>query len=422
MSFKCLLLEGINKSAYNYLSQISSSIKIDQIPNALSEDELLTIFEKTKYDFIGIRSKTKITKKFLDNNQHLLAIGCFCIGTNQVDLETSAKYGIPVFHSPYGNTRSVAELIIGIVISLARNLGDRNIQMHNGIWKKTHNNSYEIRNKILGIVGYGHIGSQVSVLAESIGMKVIYYDPAPVMSLGNAISKNSLEELVQEADFITLHVPALESTKNLITYQLLQQFKPNSYLINYSRGSVINIPELKQFCQDYPNHFAGLAIDVYPVEPKKSDDFFEEARLLGQLPNTILTPHIGGATEEAQTIIGEDMAQKAWNYLSNGQIVEAVNLPNLRIINPNDIPNTIRFTNIHINVKGILKQIMEILDDYNMNIVRQFLKSDTRYSYVWMEFSYSQEQEKNNQIEEIKKEIISRIEMIPENIKTRYLA
>ncbi len=327
---------------------------------------------------IGIRSKTKLTERVLREAKNLIVIGCFCIGTNQVDLEYAAKYGIAVFNSPFSNSRSVAELVIGEIIALARQLGDRSNELHKGVWKKVSNGCWEIRGKTLGIVGYGHIGSQLSVMAEAMGMSVIYYDVMNLMALGTARSVASLEELLKQADFVTLHVPETSETKNMIGPAQFEQMKKGSYLINASRGTVVDIPALVDAMRT--NKLAGAALDVYPNEPGGNGDYFNSslnpwAEDLRSLGNIILTPHIGGSTEEAQSAIGIEVGHALVRYVNEGATIGAVNMPevNLRSLTMDELNHVrvcarsrqsyrlavlrhLQVIFIHQNVPGVLRK------------------------------------------------------------------
>jgi D-3-phosphoglycerate dehydrogenase len=300
---KILLLENVNKAGQDILRE--QGYQVEALKTSLPEDQLI---EKIRdVQVIGIRSKTKLTEKVLREAKSLLVIGCFCIGTNQVDLDYAARQGIAVFNSPFANSRSVAELVIGEIICLARQLGDRSNEMHRGTWNKVSSKCWEIRGKTLGIVGYGHIGSQLSVLAESMGMNVIYYDVVTLMALGTSRQVPTLEALLEESDFVTLHVPDLPETRNLISTPQFERMKSGSYLINASRGSVVDIPALVKAMNS--GHVAGAALDVYPQEPAANGDYFNNdlnvwGEDLRSLKNLILTPHIGGSTEEAQRAIG----------------------------------------------------------------------------------------------------------------------
>lgn len=297
---------------------------------------------------VGIRSKTQVAKRVLENASKLLAVGCFCIGTDQVDLEAAERLGIPVFNSPFANTRSVAELIIAEVVCLSRKLFDVSKGCHEGRWLKSAVGCHEIRGKTLGIIGYGHIGSQLSVLAESQGMNVIFYDIIPVLPLGNSTPCKSLEEVLSNADFVTLHVPKSPQTANMIGEKEIKLMKKGAYLLNASRGTVVDLQALANAL--HSGHLAGAAIDVYPKEPKANGVGFETP--LQNCPNTILTPHIGGSTEEAQQMIGEEVATALIKLVKSGSTVNAVNFPNLEVP---FTPSSHRILNVHKNVPGVLR-------------------------------------------------------------------
>ena len=307
---KVLLLENIHENGFNMFQ--NDGFHVTLLKDALNEEELTKAIENVH--ILGIRSKTNVTKKVIDNANKLLSIGCFCIGTNQVDTVECEKKGIPVFNAPYSNTRSVAELIIAEIIFLARKISDSSKDAHEGKWTKIADGCFEVRGKTLGIVGYGHIGSQVSVLAESLGMKVYFYDILTKLPLGNATSCTSYEELLKISDFVTFHVPETPETKNLVTKKELYTLKKGSYLINASRGKVVDIDALVEALKS--GHLAGAAVDVFPVEPKSNKEPFYSP--LQKLPNVILTPHIGGSTEEAQKNIGLEVATKLIKYINNG--------------------------------------------------------------------------------------------------------
>lgn len=335
-----LFLENISDVAVKHFNA-SGYANVKKINGALSEAELITAIKDVH--LLGIRSKTQITKKILDAAPKLQAIGCFCIGVNQVDLKTATKNGVVVFNAPYSNTRSVAELVIGAAIMLIRKIVDKNKAAHEGIWMKEASGSYELRGKTLGIIGYGNIGKQVSVLAESIGMKIIFYDVETQLPLGNAENRKSLKEVVSKADIVTLHVPELASTKNLISKNILKQFKQGSILINYARGEVVDLDALRSYLLD--GHLAGAAVDVFPVEPEKNGDLFESP--LQGLSNVLLTPHIGGSTQEAQHNIGDDVSGKLFNYLEKGISTGSHSIPELALP-PQE--GTHRILHIHPNV------------------------------------------------------------------------
>ncbi|KAI0012824.1 hypothetical protein F4779DRAFT_534690 [Xylariaceae sp. FL0662B] len=364
---KVLLLENVNQSGRDILT--GQGYQVEFLKTSLAEDQLI---EKIRdVHVIGIRSKTKLNEKVLREAKNLLVIGCFCIGTNQVDLEYAAHHGIAVFNSPFANSRSVAELAIAEIITLARQLGDRSNEMHRGTWNKVSSKCWEIRGKTLGIIGYGHIGSQLSVLAEAMGMSVIYYDILNLMALGTARQVPTLEDLLCEADFVTLHVPESPETKNMISAPQLAQMKDGSYLINASRGTVVDLPSLINAMRS--GRIAGAALDVYPQEPRANGDFFvnnlngfEED--LRSLKNIILTPHIGGSTEEAQRAIGDEVGEALVRYINQGITMGSVNMPevNLRSLTL-DEPNHARVIYIHHNVPGVLRRVNEILGNHNVD-------------------------------------------------------
>ena len=367
-----LFLENISDVAVNYFNAAGYN-SVKKIAGALSEDQLIK--EIKNVHLLGIRSKTQITAKVLEAAEKLQAIGCFCIGVNQVDLKAATKKGVAVFNAPYSNTRSVAELVIGASIILIRKIIDKNNAAHKGIWLKEAKGSYELRGKTLGIVGYGNIGSQVSVLAESLGMKVIFFDTETKLPLGNAFSIKTLNELVATADIISLHVPDLPSTKNLVSKTLLKSFKPGSVLINYARGEVVDIDALAKSLAE--GQLSGAAIDVYPVEPEKNGDVFTSP--LQGLSNVILTPHIGGSTEEAQQNIGDDVSNKLFNYLENGGSYGSHTIPDLSLP-PQE--GTHRILHIHDNVPGVLSEINTTLSTHKINILGQYLKTNETIGYV----------------------------------------
>lgn len=332
---------------------------------------------------IGIRSKTRLTEKVLSAAKNLLVIGCFCIGTNQVDLDYAAKRGIAVFNSPFANSRSVAELIIAEIIVLARQLGDRSMELHRGTWNKVSSKCWEIRGKTLGIVGYGHIGAQLSVLAEAMGMNVIYYDVLALMALGNARQVSTLNDLLEEADFVTCHVPATAETKNMISTAQLNHMKDGAYLLNASRGTVVDIPALVHAMRS--GKIAGAALDVYPHEPAANGDYFTNdlnswAEDLRGLKNLILTPHIGGSTEEAQRAIGIEVADALVRYINQGLTLGSVNLPEVQLRSLGlDEKNCARVIYIHKNVPGALKEIYRILMPHNIDKQTSDSKGDIAY-------------------------------------------
>lgn len=367
-----LFLENISDKAVSYFKQ-QGYVNVRKLNGALSEEELIK--ELKNVHLLGIRSKTQITKKVLQAATKLQAIGCFCIGVNQVDIDTATEKGVAVFNAPYSNTRSVAELIIGLSIMLIRRIPDKNKAAHNGIWLKEAKGSFELRGKTLGIIGYGNIGYQVSVLAENMGMKVVFYDVLKRLPLGNAAAANSLKEVLQASDIVTLHLPEMESTKNLINKNTLKYFKKGSLLINYARGTVVDLDDLAEALQT--EKISGAAVDVFPVEPENSGDAFTTP--LQNLSNVILTPHIGGSTEEAQDNIGEDVSNKLFNYLEKGISFGSHSLPELNLP---PIDGTHRILHIHKNIPGILSKINSSLSKNKINILGQYLKTNEVIGYV----------------------------------------
>ncbi|ETS76712.1 D-3-phosphoglycerate dehydrogenase 1 [Pestalotiopsis fici W106-1] len=376
---KILLLENVNQSGRDILT--GQGYQVEALKTSLPEDQLI---EKIRdVHVIGIRSKTKLNERVLREAKNLLVIGCFCIGTNQVDLEYAAKHGIAVFNSPFANSRSVAELVIGEIIVLARQLGDRSNEMHRGTWNKVSNKCWEIRGKTLGIVGYGHIGSQLSVLAEAMGMDVIYYDVVSLMGLGTSRQVPTLNDLLNQADFVTLHVPELPETKNMISAPQLEQMKEGSYLINASRGTVVDIPALINSMRS--GKIAGAALDVYPNEPAANGDYFTNdlntwGEDLRSVNNIILTPHIGGSTEEAQRAIGVEVGDALVRYINQGITLGAVNMPecNLRSLTLEEVGHA-RVIYVHQNVPGVLRKVNEILGGHNVSKQISDSKGDVAY-------------------------------------------
>jgi len=367
-----LFLENISDKAVQLFKQ-NGYVNVNKIGGALTEDELIEAVKDVH--LLGIRSKSMITEKVLAAAKKLQAIGCFCIGVNQVNLKAATKNGVVVFNAPYSNTRSVAELVIGLIIMLIRRIPDKNKAAHEGIWLKDAKGSFELRGKTLGLIGYGNIGSQVSVLAESLGMKVVFYDIETKLPLGNASSCKTMKELLTLADVVSLHVPETAQTKNLINKNNLKYLKKGAILINYARGEVVDLDALSKSLAD--GSLSGAAIDVFPWEPEKNGDTFTTP--LQGLSNVILTPHIGGSTEEAQQNIGEDVSIKLFNYLEKGitygsQTVPAISLP--------AVEGAHRILHIHANVPGVLSAINSELSKYHINIVGQYLKTNEDIGYV----------------------------------------
>lgn len=393
-----LLVENIHPVAKEMLE--GHGYLVDLISHAPSEDELIKLIPR--YSALGIRSKTEITSKILEHSDNLLTIGAFCIGTNQIDLASARKKGIAVFNAPHSNTRSVAELVIAEMIALSRQLGDRNTKAHKGEWIKSAEGSKEVRGKVLGIVGYGHIGSQVSILAESMGLQVIFYDAVKKLPLGNAKAMTSLDELLTQADFVTLHVPEIPETMNMIGSKELAKMKKGSYLINASRGTVVVIEALVEALKS--KHIAGCAIDVFPVEPASNKESFVSP--LQGLNNVILTPHIGGSTEEAQKAIGVEVAESFRRYLKIGSSSGAVNFPNV------DLPikkGTSRILNVHRNEPGVLGEINTIISKAGANIEGQYLSTDDEIGYLVMDVHSDHASKLSDEIAKLKRSIRTRV-------------
>lgn len=369
---RILFLENISDLAVQRFKDEGYS-KVEKLSKALTEEELIR--EIKNVHILGIRSKTHITKKVLDAAEKLQAIGCFCIGVNQVDLSAATEKGVVVFNAPYSNTRSVAELVIANSVMLIRRLPDKIRAAHEGIWMKDSKGSYELRGKTLGIIGYGNIGSQVSVLAEAMGMKVLFYDVETKLPLGNAKDAKTLKELLQQSDVVTLHVPDNPQTRNLITKNNLKYFKKGAILINYARGEVVNLDDLSKFMKE--GHISGAALDVFPWEPEKNGDKFTSP--MQNLPNVILTPHIGGSTEEAQENIGVDVSTKLFNFIEKGISNGSHTVPALALPSQDGVH---RILHIHYNKPGVLSEINTLLSNNNINITGQYLKTNDEIGYV----------------------------------------
>ncbi len=373
-TIRVLLLEGIHPSAGEMLR--GEGYEVESLPSALKHEELLARIAQV--EVLGIRSKTRVTADVIAAAPHLLAVGAFCIGTNQVDLHAAKVAGVPVFNAPFSNTRSVAELVIGELVCLARQLGDRSREVHAGVWRKVAAGCHELRGKTLGIVGYGHIGSQVGVLAEAMGMRVISYDIRTTMAIGNARPTDTLGDLLAEADFVTLHVPETPQTKNLIGAAELSQMKTSAHLINASRGTVVDVDALADSVRE--GRLAGAAIDVFPEEPEANGQTFTS--VLQGLPNVLLTPHIGGSTAEAQAAIGREVATSLCRYVALGTTAQSVNFPNLELA---QAPGTERVLNVHKNVPGVLRDINRIVSERGANIRAQLLGTDADTGYLIMD-------------------------------------
>jgi D-3-phosphoglycerate dehydrogenase len=395
---KILLLENVHPDAFKNLSEEGFSVEL--VKHSLPEEELI---ERIKgVHVLGIRSKTQVTQKVLDAANKLLVVGAFCIGTTQIDLEYSKKKGVVVFNAPYSNTRSVVELAIGQTVMLMRSIFPRSTEIHNGEWNKTAAGSQEVRGKNLGIVGYGNIGKQMSVLAEAMGMKVYYYDVNDQLAIGNAIKCSTLEDLLSVSDVVTLHVDDNKANKNFIGEREINQMKDGAKLINLSRGFVVDIDALAAAIKS--GKLGGAAVDVYPSEPRSNGSF--ETSLQG-LSNVILTPHIGGSTEEAQRDIADFVPNKIMDYINSGNTVDAVNFPNIRLPKQNKAH---RFLHIHRNVPGIMAKINEVLAKYGLNITGQYLSTDSEVGYVISDLD-----------KEYNKDVIKELKGIENTIKFRVL-
>ncbi|WP_350292105.1 phosphoglycerate dehydrogenase [uncultured Croceitalea sp.] len=395
---KILLLENVHPDAFENLSEDGFSVEL--VKHSLPEDELI---ERIKgVHVLGIRSKTQVTEKVLEAADKLLAVGAFCIGTTQIVLEAAKKKGVVVFNAPYSNTRSVVEMAIGQIIMLKRSIFQRSTEIHNGQWFKTALNSQEVRGKNLGIVGYGNIGKQLSVLAEAIGMRVYYYDVADQLALGNAIKCKTLEDLLSVSDVVSLHIDDNKANKNFIGEREINQMRDGAILVNLSRGFVVDIPALVTALKS--GKIGGAAVDVYPEEPRANGEFQSE---LQGLENVILTPHIGGSTEEAQRDIADFVPNKIMEYINSGNTVDSVNFPNIRLPKQN---NAHRFLHIHKNVPGVMAKINEVLAKYEMNITGQYLSTDPDVGYVISDLD-----------KEYNKEVIKALRSIEHTIKFRVL-
>ncbi|HHZ81179.1 MAG TPA: phosphoglycerate dehydrogenase [Flavobacteriales bacterium] len=369
---RILFLEGLHQSAVDTLNAAGYT-NIDYHTRSMPEDKLIKALQGVH--IMGIRSKTQITENVIKNANRLLGLGCFCIGTNQVNLDCATEMGITVFNSPYSNTRSVAELVIGNIIMLIRRVPEKNKAAHTGIWLKDATGSYELRGKTLGIIGYGHIGSQVSVLAEGFGMNIIYYDTEMVLTLGNAVAVGSMDELLKRSDIVTLHVPGTPETKNMLTAERQAQMKSGSILLNLSRGDVVDLEALTANLRG--GHISGAAIDVYPEEPKKRGALFSTP--LQGLDNVILTPHVGGSTQEAQKNIGIDVATKLIKLLDKGSTTGSLTVPPLNLPTQD---KTHRIVHIHLNQPGVLSEINNILSELGLNILAQYLNTNSKIGLV----------------------------------------
>ena len=398
---KVLLLEGVAPSAVEEFNKAGYS-NVEYLKGALDKEELL---EKIKdVHFLGIRSRTFLTPDVFDAAKKLVAVGCFCIGTNQVDLKSATEHGIPVFNAPYSNTRSVAELVTGEYLLLLRRVPSKNAGTHAGKWDKNAAGCFEARGKTIGIVGYGHIGTQVGIIAEALGLKVIYHDIENKLSLGNAHQVGSLDELLAKADIVTMHVPETPETKNMISRDQFAKMKDGAIFLNASRGTVVDVEALAEAVES--GHIAGAACDVHPVEPATNKDPFISP--LQKFDNVILTPHIGASTKEAQTNIGIEVADKLVKYSDNGSTIMAVNFPEVSLPLQGNVN---RLLHIHRNNPGIINKINNIFAEYGINVVSQYLQTSPQIGYVVLDVEKSDKSE----------EVLSKLREIEGTIKTRIL-
>ena len=398
-----LLLEGIHNNAIESFKTAGYE-NIDLLSTALEGQELI---DKLKnYKMVGLRSRTQLTKEVLENSNHLAAIGCFCIGTNQVDIKTAQKLGIPVFNAPFSNTRSVAELVLAQAILLVRNVVDKNAKAHRGEWLKSADNANEVRGKTLGIIGYGHIGMQLGILAESMGINVIFYDVEEKLPLGNATQVSSLKSLLERSDVVSLHVPQLATTKNLITAKELAMMKDHSVLINASRGNVVDIDALVDALES--KKLKGAAIDVFPVEPSSKNESFESP--LKDFDNVFITPHIGGSTIEAQENIANEVSAKLIKYSDNGSTLNAVNFPELSL--PSTDNTSHRILHIHQNIPGVMNELNKIIAEKSINVESQYLRTLENIGYVVMDIQST---------DDVAKNLIETFKKVKATIRARYL-
>jgi len=399
---KVVLLEGVHPSASTNLERAGYT-NVTRIDQALQGDELADAIQDAH--MIGIRSRSQLSADILARAERLIAVGCFCIGTNQVDLSAATRAGVPVFNAPYSNTRSVAELVLAEAILLLRGIPRRTAQMHEGVWDKSAKNAFEVRGKTLGVIGYGNIGSQLGVLAEGLGMQVLFYDVVKKLNLGNARQVDSLTELLRRSDVVSLHVPQTEATANLLDAELLAELKPEAVLINASRGNVIDLDALALRLRE--GQLLGAAIDVFPVEPKSNNELFESP--LRGLGNVILTPHIGGSTLEAQENIGVEVSEKLIRYSDNGSTVTAVNFPEVALP---EHPGKHRLLHIHQNVPGVLTSINQALSEAEVNVAGQYLQTNTDIGYVVIDIDADHD---------YSTALLDRLRQVPATIRTRVL-
>ncbi|GGP63212.1 D-3-phosphoglycerate dehydrogenase [Shewanella algicola] len=396
---KILLLEGVHQTAVDVLERAGYT-NIEYHKASLGEEALLASIKDAH--FVGLRSRTQLTEAVLHHAEKLVAIGCFCIGTNQVDLSTAEKLGIPVFNAPFSNTRSVAELVIGEIIMLMRGIPQRNAISHRGGWLKSASGSVEVRGKTLGVIGYGHIGTQLGILAETLGMRVIFFDIEDKLPLGNASQIHSMDDLLAQADVVSLHVPETPQTKDMFAKAEFAKMRQGSFFINASRGTVVDIEDLASALNS--EHLAGAAIDVFPVEPKSNDDEFITP--LRGLDNVLLTPHIGGSTAEAQENIGIEVAGKLVKYSDNGSTLSAVNFPEVSLAQHR---GTSRLLHIHQNRPGVLIKINQAFSEKGINIAAQYLQTTAEIGYVVMEVDSDQAEEALVELKSIEGTIRARV-------------
>jgi len=400
---KILLLEGVHSSAVAAFRR-DGYTNIEEHPKSLPEAQLDAAIRDAY--IIGIRSATQLTAETFAQAQRLIGVGCFCIGTNQVDLDAATGRGIPVFNAPFSNTRSVAELVLAEIIMLLRGIPQRNASAHRGVWVKSAAGSYEVRGKCLGIVGYGHIGTQIGLLAEALGMQVVYYDIETKLALGNARAVSSLDVLLETADLVTLHVPETPDTHRMIGAAQLARMKTGAYLINASRGTVVDIDALVDALKS--RHLAGAGMDVFPVEPKTASDEFVSP--LRGMDNVLLTPHVGGSTEEAQQNIGLEVAEKLIKYSDNGSTISAVNFPEVALP---EHPGKHRLLHIHHNQPGVLSAINAVFSGEKINIAGQYLQTNARIGYVVIDVETGERAASLN--------VKHKLEEVPGTIRTRIL-
>jgi D-3-phosphoglycerate dehydrogenase len=396
---RVLLLENVHPSAQEVFR--AEGFQVEACAGAFGEDALA---EKVRdVHVLGIRSRSRVTRRVLSEARRMLTLGTFCIGTNQVALESASEHGVPVFNAPFSSTRSVAELVIAEIIALSRRLAERSREMHEGRWRKSAPSSHEVRGKTVGIVGYGHIGTQIGILAEAVGLQVLFHDVVPKLPIGNNRRAESLEDLLARADFVTLHVPETPLTRDLIGERELARMKPGAYLLNLSRGSVVDVGALAKAVGS--GHLAGAAADVFPAEPAgNTDDFATELR---GVPNVILTPHVGGSTEEAQEAIGREVASALVKFVNTGATTGSVNFPH---VEPPPLVDRHRLLNVHRNVPGVLSSINKIVSDAQANIESQILATNRSIGYLVMDLN-----------REVSKEVRLQMSALETSIRTRVL-